>query len=128
MRSSLTLPHARRPMLLVSLLAAGCSMFTNQNRDTADTTAHRADPLKAAAPLACPKPAGATEIAAVHANPDARRGAQRGLGFVAREASAWQEKNKCYGCHVQAVTLEALSIGRHNQYEIPKADMETIVR
>ena len=56
----------------------------------------------------------------------ARRGAQRGLGFVAREAADWQQRNQCYGCHVQAVTLEALSIGLHNQYEVPKADLATI--
>ncbi len=76
-----------------------------------------------------PRPAGAgAETAAVPGNPGARRGAQRGLGFVAREAADWQSRNKCYGCHVQAVTLEALSIGRHNQYEVTRAEMDTIVQ
>ncbi len=61
-------------------------------------------------------------------NPDARRAAQRGIGFLEREAVAWQKQNNCYGCHVQAVTIEALSIGFHHQYEIDKKAFDEILR
>lgn len=57
---------------------------------------------------------------------EARAGAQKGLGFVAREAQAWQTQHQCYGCHVQAVTLEALSVGRRHQYNVPEADLDAI--
>ena len=130
MLSIMSSPRARRALLLVSLLAAaGCVTFASRSRDEASSAPSRAgEPLRAAPPIACPKPAGAARDTTVaEGDPEARAGAQRGLGFVAHEAEAWQEKNKCYGCHVQAVTLEALSIGAHNQYEIPRADMEAIV-
>jgi Carboxypeptidase regulatory-like domain len=124
-------PPARRAMLLVSLLAAaGCITFAGRSRDRAAGPPHVApEPLEVAAALACPRPAGAgAETAAVHGNPGARQGAQRGLGFVAREAATWQAAHQCYGCHVQAVTLEALSIGRHNQYEVKQEDLDTVAR
>jgi squalene-hopene/tetraprenyl-beta-curcumene cyclase len=115
-------------MLLVSLAAAaGCATLSGRPRDQAAGPPAPREPLQAAAPLSCPAPAGAgATVAAARGNPDARRGAQRGIGFVAREAADWQKRNNCYGCHVQAVTLEALSIGLHNQYEVPKEDLDTI--
>jgi hypothetical protein len=124
------LPQTRRAVLVVSLAAAaGCATFNNGGGRDAAGPPRPANPLEAAAPLACPRPEGAAaETARTHGNPEARRGAERGLGFVAREAAAWQEKNQCYGCHVQAVTLEALSIGRHNQYEVRKADLDAVAR
>src|SRR5579883_3403074 len=60
-------------------------------------------------------------------DPRARAAAQRGLVFLARESVAWQHKNGCYGCHVQGVTLEALAVGLHHQYEIPKAELKTLL-
>jgi squalene-hopene/tetraprenyl-beta-curcumene cyclase len=60
-------------------------------------------------------------------NPKARFAAQRGLEFLERETVAWQNANKCYGCHTQGVTLEALSVGFHNQYKIDKSSMKAIV-
>ena len=44
---------------------------------------------------------------------------QSGLDFLARSAVSWQDTNQCYGCHVQAVTLEALSVGQSHQYSVP---------
>jgi squalene-hopene/tetraprenyl-beta-curcumene cyclase len=122
-------PRVRRSLLIVSLLAAaGCSVFANKTRDQAEPRRRSGEALTAAAPLTCPKPRGAGETIAKHDDAGARRAAQRGLGFVAKEAIAWQKGHNCYGCHVQAVTLEALSIGRHNQYEIDKGDLAEIVR
>jgi len=124
-------PRARRALLLVSLLAAaGCVTFVGSGHDRAARSSPVAPgPLQIAEPLACPRPVGASaETAAASANPGARKGAQRGLGFVAREAAHWQAEHPCYGCHVQAVTLEALSIGKHNQYDVAPADMESVIR
>jgi squalene-hopene/tetraprenyl-beta-curcumene cyclase len=60
-------------------------------------------------------------------DPRARQAAQRGLDFLAKEAVAWQERNNCYGCHVQAVTIEAFSVGRHHQYEIKDVSLRTVL-
>lgn len=147
MRSSTLPPSARRALVLVSLLAAGgCATLAARRHDgappaqtsnaagatlddpaPADPTPHHGITLVAAAPLSCPKPAGGAAPAMAEGNPAARAGAQKGLGFVAREAKSWQDQHQCYGCHVQAVTLEALSIGKHNQYDIPKRDLEAMI-
>jgi Carboxypeptidase regulatory-like domain len=142
-------PRARRALLLVSLAAAaGCatvSRFTHRSPagpgpaspdptppdeplavDRARTPAPPPSPLAAAPPLSCPTPGG-TKEAKAQGNPRARRGAERGLAFVAREATNWQEGHKCYGCHVQAVTMEALAIGKHNQYDVSPRDLATMV-
>jgi squalene-hopene/tetraprenyl-beta-curcumene cyclase len=127
-------PRARRALLLVSLLAAaGCVTFATRGRDQASPIADRprgtaAQSLRAAPPLTCAKPAGGAHEAVAEGDTAARTGAQKGLAFVAKEAEAWQERNGCYGCHVQAVTMEALSIGKHNQYDVPRADMAAIMR
>jgi hypothetical protein len=60
-------------------------------------------------------------------NEAARRGAQRGLEFVAREAITWQGQHHCYGCHVQAVTFEALTVGRQHQYDVPRAQFDQVL-
>lgn len=61
-------------------------------------------------------------------NPTARRGAQRGLEFVAREAIAWQGQHNCYGCHVQAVTFEALTVGRDHRYDVSSEQFAEVLR
>src|SRR4051812_15690972 len=104
MSSSTTPSLARRALMLVSLLAAaGCVTYATRGRDQAaspplpndpnapDDPKRVVEPLRAAAALACPKPAGADKaVVASEGNPAARAGAQKGLGFVAREAIAWQ--------------------------------------
>lgn len=57
-----------------------------------------------------------------------RGAAQRALDFLGTDTARWQKSNNCYGCHVQAVTLEGLSVGRHNQYQVPKAAMDEVLR
>lgn len=61
-------------------------------------------------------------------NPGARAAAQRGLAFVGREAVTWQQTHNCYGCHVQAVTLEALTVGRAHQYEVSDDVFREVLR
>jgi squalene-hopene/tetraprenyl-beta-curcumene cyclase len=83
--------------------------------------------------LECPETTDSTAAVAssgatdTSGDPRARQAAQRGLDFLAREAVAWQERNNCYGCHVQAVTIEAFSVGRHNQYEIKDVSLKTVL-
>jgi len=56
----------------------------------------------------------------------ARDSAQRGINYLSRATAEWSSTNKCYGCHVQAVTMEALSVGKHHQYTVPAADFSVI--
>jgi len=60
-------------------------------------------------------------------NPQARAAAQRGLDFLGRVASEWTKQHNCYGCHVQAVTLEAMSVGTHHQYRINDTELKTVL-
>jgi squalene-hopene/tetraprenyl-beta-curcumene cyclase len=76
-------------------------------------------------PLVCP--GVAPEKGAASGNPAARRGAQRGLEYLARASEAWTAQHSCFGCHVQAVTLEALTVGKHHQYDVKKPDLEAMV-
>ncbi len=55
-----------------------------------------------------------------------RASAQKGLDFLTEATIEWQEQKNCMGCHVQGVTGEALSVGRHHQYEIDGDDVETV--
>lgn len=77
----------------------------------------------------CPAPAdGATRAAGVEADPRVRAAAQKGLGFLARDTLAWQNEHNCYGCHVQAVTLEAFIVGRRHDYGISPEDFQGVMR
>lgn len=74
--------------------------------------------VKAASSKATPVPQG---------DPKARAAAQRGLDFLAKAAKDWQEQHKCYGCHVQAVTMEALTVGKSHQYTVTNESMQAMV-
>ena len=60
-------------------------------------------------------------------DPTVRKAAQRGINFLASSTAAWQKQHQCYGCHVQAVTLEGLAVGKHHQYEVPSRDLAVIL-
>jgi carboxypeptidase family protein/Big-like domain-containing protein len=78
-------------------------------------------------PLVCGK--GLTVAAtAAPGNPAARHAAQRGLGYLAKASNQWTAEHNCFGCHVQAVTLEALSVGKHHQYDVTPKDLATMVK
>lgn len=57
---------------------------------------------------------------------EVRTSAQRGLDFLVRSSKAWTAQHKCYGCHVQAVTLEGLTVGRHNRYRVDSKDLKAM--
>ncbi len=80
-----------------------------------------------APPFEMPSCPAAPDGAPQKGDPRVREAAQRGLAFLSRETRAWQKEHACYGCHVHAVTLEAMSVGLHNQYEVPRADMLQVV-
>lgn len=72
----------------------------------------------------CPAPKG-TQARTI--DPGVRKAAQRGLDFLVRASRQWTEQHKCYGCHVQAVTLEGLTVGRHNKYDVSADDLAVMV-
>jgi Carboxypeptidase regulatory-like domain/Bacterial Ig domain/Prenyltransferase and squalene oxidase repeat len=59
--------------------------------------------------------------------PSVRDAAQKGVNYLANSTAEWQRQNKCYGCHVQAVTMEGLSVGKANQYDVPKKDFQELI-
>jgi hypothetical protein len=65
--------------------------------------------------------------AAPEGDPQARAAAQRGLDYLGKVAVQWQEDHKCYGCHVQGVTMEALTVGKSHQYTVPDGVMSKIM-
>src|SRR5262245_51776130 len=79
-------------------------------------------PVLLAAALTCDLTAKAT---ADSGNPAFRTAAQRGLTFLSTQSRAWTQANpNCYGCHVHSVTMEGLSIGKHNRYDVSPADLK----
>lgn len=109
-------------LLGVSLLAvvAGCSSkaegVTGKQRSA--TTTLNCDGA-AASPVQSVKVVG---------NPDARKAAQRGLAYLTKSSREWTAKHKCFGCHVQAVTMEALTVGMHHQYDVRIDDVDAMAR
>jgi squalene-hopene/tetraprenyl-beta-curcumene cyclase len=69
----------------------------------------------------------ALPAAADPGDPKVRKSAQRGIDFLARATAAWQKQHQCYGCHVQAVTLEGLAVGHHHQYKVPAPELGVIL-
>ncbi|HEX7840752.1 MAG TPA: hypothetical protein VF469_24915, partial [Kofleriaceae bacterium] len=59
-------------------------------------------------------------------NPGARKAAQQGLGFLVSSSKAWTAEHKCFGCHVQGVTMEALAVGMHHQYDVGMKDVDAM--
>lgn len=65
--------------------------------------------------------------AAASMAPDARDAAQRGLDFLATATVAWQQQQRCYGCHVQAHALEAMAVGKANQYRVDDPQLREVI-
>jgi hypothetical protein len=57
-----------------------------------------------------------------------RSAAQRAVDFLGQDTARWQKSNNCYGCHVQAVALEGLAVGSHNQYRVQPEAMREVLR
>lgn len=67
-------------------------------------------------------------FAAAPADDTLRPAAQKGLEFLAKSALAWQTEHQgCFGCHVQAVSIEGLAVGQHHQYAVPKDALAALV-
>src|SRR4051812_29052443 len=77
-------------------------------------------------PLVCTK--GTPTAPTSAGDPAARHAAQRGLEYLAKASTQWTQAHNCFGCHVQAVTLEALTVGKHHQYDITPKDLAAMVK
>lgn len=66
--------------------------------------------------------------AVTKSDPQIRSSASRGLAFLAQSSREWTEQHRCFGCHVQAVTMEALSVGKKHQYTIAPTDLAGMVK
>ena len=58
----------------------------------------------------------------------AREAAHKGFTYLAAASIEWTKRNNCFGCHVQAVTMEALTAARHHQYDVDPKDIDAMVR
>lgn len=56
-----------------------------------------------------------------------REAAHKGFTYLAAASTAWTSTHRCFGCHVQAVTLEALTAARHHQYDVDPKDIAAMV-
>lgn len=70
----------------------------------------------------CKKPE-VTAAANRQGDAKAREAAHKGFTYLAATSIAWTKQNKCFGCHVQAVTMEALTAARHHQYDVDPKDI-----
>ncbi len=59
---------------------------------------------------------------------DGRQAAQRGLDFLAKSTPAWQKQHNCYGCHVQAVTMQAIATAVRNDYGVREAFIDDVLK
>lgn len=83
----------------------------------------------APAPLDCPGvPLASASPTAARGDAALRQAAHRGLEYLAKSSRQWTEQHGCFGCHVQAVTMEALSAGQHHHYDVAKADLDAMVK
>jgi len=82
------------------------------------------DPPASALDQAC----ATTKAGPIAGDPRSRQAAQRGLDFIAADTIAWQNQHNCYGCHVQAVTLEALVIGQKHHFGVRSEDVSAVMR
>ncbi len=79
-----------------------------------------------AAPKALSCPSVAT-TAPVKQDKAVRQAAQRGLEYLSKASQKWTGEHRCFGCHVQAVTMEGLSVGKHHQYDVGPKDLDPMV-
>ncbi|MCC7381581.1 MAG: carboxypeptidase regulatory-like domain-containing protein [Deltaproteobacteria bacterium] len=127
----------------LTLLAGGGlgAVLLLQSGDRAMAPLPRADgpvtgatPAERAPAIAAPRPAP-LECEALAATAPAdrrdsavRQAAHRGLAYLAKSSRAWTDQHSCFGCHVQAVTMEALSSGQHFHYDVARDDLDHMVR
>lgn len=57
-----------------------------------------------------------------------RQAAQEGIEWLQTAATAWQQANSCYGCHVQAQVIMGLAVAKHNGYVISDRVLQELVK
>jgi outer membrane protein OmpA-like peptidoglycan-associated protein len=55
-----------------------------------------------------------------------RYAAQKGLDWLEPASIDWQNKNKCFGCHVQAQVLMGLAVAKANAYVVSESCMRDL--
>lgn len=68
------------------------------------------------------------KVVASRADAKVREAAHRGFTYLARASTQWTQQHGCFGCHVQAVTLEALTAAKHHQYDVDPKDLDAMVK
>jgi hypothetical protein len=112
-------------LLAVSLLAITASCSSKAEGVTAKDRPKGDKPLASA--IKC-EGAGPPAKTSSPGNPEVRKAAQRGLGYLTKASTQWTAEHKCFGCHVQAVTMEALTVGMHHQYDVGMKDVDEMAR
>lgn len=74
----------------------------------------------------CKRPTPTT--ATKQSDAKAREAAHKGFTYLARSSTEWTRRNNCFGCHVQAVTMEALTAAKYFQYDVMPADLKEMQR
>lgn len=121
-----------RPLLALSLAVLSVAGFLGLGAAEdagASTPAHRIRTHVPEARCDAKGPANPAKTTAGRTgDPRARAAAQKGLGFLARASKQWQSGHACYGCHVHAVTLEALVVGKKHQYAVDGDALDSLIR
>ncbi|MDQ7822852.1 MAG: VWA domain-containing protein [Candidatus Eremiobacteraeota bacterium] len=55
-----------------------------------------------------------------------REAAQDGILWLEPQAARWQNKEQCYGCHVQTQALMGFAIAKKNEYTVSSASMAAL--
>lgn len=58
---------------------------------------------------------------------DPRTAAQLGLNSLLPSAVAWQNRNNCFGCHVQGMAVMGGALGLDNGYEVNGGELDALV-
>jgi squalene-hopene/tetraprenyl-beta-curcumene cyclase len=57
---------------------------------------------------------------------DVRAAAQKSLDWLSEATPAWQKQHGCYGCHVQAVTMHAMSVAKSHSYRVDDSALKNV--
>ncbi len=68
-----------------------------------------------------------TSVTTRQGDAKAREAAHKGFTWLAGASTRWTKEHNCFGCHVQAVTMEALTAARHHQYDVDPKDIQAMV-
>lgn len=75
----------------------------------------------------CPAPA-AVSASTRQTEAKSREAAHKGFTYLAKASTQWTKEHNCFGCHVQAVTMEALTAAKYFQYDVRPSDLAEMER